>query len=463
MHRLAIGLLLALAAPATAAADPLDLAEILETTRRSAPILLEAEAKQRAAAARRLEADGAFDTSVNALAETRLSGTYDSRYIESQVTQPFTNRGGYVYGGYRLSDGSFPIYEDERFTNQLGEVRLGAIFALWRDRAIDERRLARNLADAGVDLAQTEALIAAVGLQRRAIEAHALWVAAGLRLAAFRDLLAVASERQAGIERQVREGAVPAILATENRQAILRRQSLVADAERALAVAAARLSIFYRSPSGTPQTPPPTRLPGRIELLPVAQLPPDGALPNRPDVAAVDNRIAQARQKLAQDRNELQPRLDLKVEASQDIGPIGEGGSSRSGTETKVGLNFSVPLQRRAAQGKLAQTEAAVAALEAERKRIAEDIGVQLAAVSTDVGATARLLSLARDDAAQADALARAERRRLDLGTSDLLRVALREEAAADARVREIDAALRQALAHAELATATADLKLLGL
>jgi outer membrane protein TolC len=209
--------------------------------------------------------------------------------------------------------------------------------------------------------------------------------------------------------------------------------------------------------------PPATRLPERIELVPIAQLPPDGTLPARPDVAAVDNRIAQARQKLAQDRNELQPRLDLKVEASQDIGPIAEGGSSRSGTETKVGLSFSVPLQRRAAQGKVAQTEAAVAALEAERKRIAEEIGVQLAAVSTDVGATAKLLALARDDAAQAEALARAERRRLELGTSDLLRVALREEAAADARVREVDAALRQALAHAELAAATADLKLLGL
>ncbi len=463
MPRLRLSLLLALLLAAPASADPLDLAEILETTRRNAPVLLEAEARRRAADARRLEADGAFDTSIDALAETRLSGTYDGRYFDSEVKQPFTNRGGYAYGGYRLSDGTFPIYEDERFTNQLGEVRLGAIFALWRDRAIDERRLARSLADAGVDLADTEALIAAVGLQRRALEAHALWVASGLRLAAFKDLLAVASERQAGIERQVREGAVPAILATENRQAILRRQSLVADAERALGVAAARLSVFYRSPAGEPQMPSPTRLPNRIELVPISDLPPEGVLPARPDIAAVDNRIAQARQRLAQDRNLLQPRLDLKVEASQDIGAIGEGGSSRSGTETKVGLNFSVPLQRRAAQGKLAQTEAAVAALEAERKRIAEEIGVQLSAVSTDVRATAKLLGIARDDATQAEALAKAERRRLDLGTSDLLRVALREEGAADARVREIDAALRQALAHAELAAATADLRLLGL
>jgi outer membrane protein TolC len=456
-------LLVALLLAAPASADPLELAEVLAAARRNAPLLVEADAQTRAAQARRLTADGAFDTAVEASVETRLSGFYDGRYLESNVVQPFSNRGGYAYGGYRLSGGNFPIYEDERFTNQLGEVRLGALFALWRDRAIDERRLARSQADAGIALAQTEALIAAVGVQRRALEAHALWVAAGLRLAAYRDLLAVAEERQAGLERQAREGAVPAILVTENLQAIRRRQALVADSERALAVAAARLSLFWRDSDGEPQMPPASRLPARLETVAIAPLPPGNELPNRPDVAAVENRIAQARERLAQDRNVLQPRLDLKVEASQDIGAIGEGGSSRSGTETKVGLSFSVPLQRRAALGKVAETEASIAVLEAQRRRIAEDIGVQLSAVSTDVKAAAQLLALVEDEARQAEAVAQAERRRMQLGTSDLLRVALREEAAADARVREVDAALRQALARAELAAATADLNLLGL
>lgn len=456
-------LLVALLLASPASADPLDLAEVLAAARRNAPLLVEADAQTRAAQGRRLAADGAFDTSIEASAETRLSGTYDGRYLESRLVQPFTNRGGYAYGGYRLSDGTFPIYEDERFTNRLGEVRLGALFALWRDRAIDERRLARTQADAGIALAQTEALIVAIGVQRRALEAHALWVAAGLRLAAYRDLLAVANERQAGLERQSREGAIPAILVTENRQAILRREALVADSERALAVAAARLSQFWRDSDGEPQMPPASRLPSQLEAVPVAPLPPGKELPNRPDVAAVENRIAQARERLAQDRNVLQPRLDLKVEASQDIGAIGEGGSSRSGTETKVGLSFSVPLQRRAALGKVAETEASIAALEAQRRRIAEDIGVQLSAVSTDVKAAAQLLALVEDEARQAEAVAQAERRRMQLGTSDLLRVALREEAAADARVRQVDAALRQALARAELAAATADLNLLGL
>lgn len=462
MHRVgALLLLLLLASPASA--DPVDLADILAAARRNAPLLVAAEAGVRAAEARRLAGDGAFDPSVQVSAETRLSGTYDGRWIDGSYTKPFSDRGGYVYGGYRISDGSFPIYEDERYTNQLGEVRLGALFALWRDRAIDERRLARTQADTDIVLARTEALIAAISVQRRALEAHALWVAAGLRVAAYRQLLALAQDRDAALRRQAREGAAPAIAATENRQAILRRQALVDDAERALSVAATRLSLYWRGENGQPQTPAPARLPARIEPVAIAPLRASGVAPERPDVAAVDLKIAQARERLDQGRNALLPRLDLKLEASQDLGAWGEGGSSRSGTETKVGVTFSVPLQQRGALGKLAETEASIAALEAQRRRITEDIGVQLAAVSTDVSAAARLLALAREEAAQAELLASAERRRMQLGSSDLLRVNLREEAAADARVRVVDAALRQALAHAELAAATADLKLLGL
>jgi outer membrane protein TolC len=424
---------------------------------------MEGEAQVRASQARRQAADGAFDPTVEVAAETRLSGTYDGRWIDGRYVRPFSDRGGYVYGGYRISDGRFPIYEDERYTNELGEIRLGALFALWRDRAIDERRLARTQADAAISLAQTEQLIAAINVQRRALEAHALWTAAGLRLAAYRDLLKLAEGRETALQRQSRQGAVPTILVTENRQSILRRQGLVADSERGLAVAASRLSQFWRDAAGQPQTPDMARLPPQIEAVAVAQVPADGAVAGRPDAAAVDLKIAQARERLAQNRNALQPRLDLKVEASQDIGAIGEGGSSRSGTETKVGVTFSVPLQQRGAEGRLAETLASISALEAQRRRVAEEISIQVSVVSADVSATGRLLVLARDEAVQAEALARAERRRLELGTSDLLRVILREEEAANARIRQVDAALRQALARGELAAATADLDLLGL
>lgn len=59
--------------------------------------------------------------------------------------------------------------------------------------------------------------------------------------------------------------------------------------------------------------------------------------------------------------------------------------------------------------------------------------------------------------------MARAESRRFTLGASDFFLVNVREEAAADAGIRKLDAAYRQIVANAELAAAAADLPALGL
>lgn len=68
------------------------------------------------------------------------------------ATCSIANNGGYVYGGYRVSRGTFPVYEDQNYTNRLGEVKVGALFSLLRDRLVDERRTRRTLASG--DIAQ---------------------------------------------------------------------------------------------------------------------------------------------------------------------------------------------------------------------------------------------------------------------------------------------------------------------
>ncbi|MBY0392580.1 MAG: multidrug transporter, partial [Novosphingobium sp.] len=75
----------------------------------------------------------------------------------------------------------------------------------------------------------------------------------------------------------------------------------------------------------------------------------------------------------------------------------------------------------------------------------------------------AKTARLAADEAALADDLASAERRRFDLGASDFFLLNMREEAATDARVRLLDAQARAALAGIDLAGATADRAALGL
>jgi outer membrane protein TolC len=452
----------AAATGAARAAPALGLDEVLTSARFHAPQVLEALARVRGAQGKLLSAEGAFDTVFSAGADQRM-GYYDGTEVGALVTKPLENTGGSVYGGYRISRGTFPIYENEKFTSEGGELKVGAVFSLLRDRLIDERRFNRQLAEGDIAFADTERMMVAVGVQTRAIQAYNAWVVAGLRLKVYRDLLALARERQAGLKRQVDEGARPRIILTENEQNILRRETLVAQSEQSLAIAATTLSLYLRDADGRPQVVTPDRLPDNFgPPLPVPALK-QAVIERRPDVRMLDIRMRQASQRIALDRNSLLPKLDFKVEASNDFGPTGAGGSSFNGPDAKVGLTFSVPLEQRSARGRIAQTNAELDAFQQRRRFLEDQIEADITGLAIAVDNAARLVTLASDEAARANDMAVAERRRFGAGASDFFLVNVREESAADAEVRRIDARFRQIVAHADLAAATADLDALGL
>lgn len=451
------------AQPLPAVTTPLGLDTVLAASRFHAPQVLEALAKVRGAEAKLLTTEGAFDTLFNANADTRPTGFYDGSSVGVRLMQPLASNGGNVYAGYDLSRGQFPSYGANDYTARYGRFTAGTLFSLLRDRDIDDRRFNRAMASADIVLADNDRLMVAIGVQARAIAAWNNWVIAGQRVAVYKDLLKLALDRQAGFKRQVTEGLRPAILLTENEQNILRRQTLVVQAEQGLEQAAVNLSLFWRDADGNPQVPTPDRLPPRLGApLPIAE---DvmAALENRPDLRLVDVRIAQARTRLQLDRNYFLPKLDLKAEVNQYVGDAGVGGRAYTGLESKLGVSLSVPLQQRTAQGRLGQTRADIDGFQQRRRLIEDQIRIEISGLSIAARQSRRLLGIAIDEQDRAAAMAQAERRRFQEGASDFFVVNLREEAAADAQVRRLDAAFRQIVAHADLAAATADVKALGL
>jgi outer membrane protein TolC len=448
---------------ATPAAQPLTLGEVLASSARAAPQIVEALARVRQAEGRSLSAEGAFDTVFNVEGQSRLLGYYNGSVVEGRATRPLTDNGGYVYGNYRLSSGTFPIYEDQAFTNRLGEVKVGALYSLLRDRLIDERRARRTIAAADIDVARFESEATAIGVQARAIGAYQQWVAAGLRLVAYRDLLSLAEQRRSVIARQVQLGGQPRILLTENDTNLVRRQGLVVRSEQEFAAAANALSLYLRDEEGRPVTPGVERLPpDATGLQGLANVQPNGAI-LRPDLDAILARIDQSLVRLALAENDLKPRLDLRGELGKDVGPEGAGGLTRTPTEAIVGFRFSVPLQNRAAKGRIAEARAEIDALRARSGFIRDQIAIEVEGVRIAVDAAERLVDAADQERRLAEELAEAERRRFALGTSSFFLVNQREETANDARLRLIDAQARIAAARADLAAATADRAALGL
>lgn len=448
---------------------PLLVEDVLASSAVHYPRILESLAERRAAEGGALAALGAFDLVFEADGFSRVSGFWDGSVVNTQVRRNLRPFGASVYGGYRISDGAFPVYEDANFTNTAGEGKIGVIFSLLRDRAIDERRFGVAVAELGVQQADLEVLLTQVGVQHRAQIAYWRWLAAGRALEIYEQLLTIAKDRQVGLEEEVRLGARAAIFLTENQQNITMREILVAEAERDFRTAANSLSMYYRDGEGDRITPSRAQLPGEMTAPPlVGDLLSEEnaaiqALRNRPELRILSVELERARQSIALGRNELKPRLDMRYELSRDFGDIAEGGSSRDSTDNIVGLRFSVPFERRKARGAIRKAEAERDALLQRRRQTGDEIEVEIRNILLDLDAGRVLTNLASREVEQADIMQRAERERFASGASDFFLVNLREERAANARIRYYRAALDARVADANFSAATVDMERLGL
>jgi len=441
-------------------APVLQLDDLLANSARQSPQIIEALARTRVADAKRLTAEGAFDTVFSAEGGSRLVGYYGGTYVDAKVARPLENWGGQVYGGYRASSGRFPLYEDKNYTNEFGEIRAGAVFSLLRDRMIDDRRFGRVTADADRAVADAERQMVAIGVQRKALDAYLNWVASGERLKVYRHLLDLAQERQRGLDRAYKAGLRPRIVLTENDQMVLRRQAMVVQSEQAMAVAANVLSLYWRDGEGNPTIPRREQLPAALPEPVVTAMPQDL---QRPDLLVAELKTRLVQDRLALDRNALLPRLDLNMEVARDIGDIGPGGASRSGNDVRFGLKFSVPLEQRTARGKLMQTQAELDANQTRARWLDEQIRAEVDGIAIAFDAATQLIALSEQEKQRADTMAVAERRRFEMGASDLFLVNTREETAASVALGLLDGRLKRLASSADLAAASGNAAALGL
>ncbi|TCM26019.1 TolC family protein [Novosphingobium sp. ST904] len=446
--------------PAPLDAPVLQLDDLLANSARQSPQIIEALARTRAADAKRLTAEGAFDTVFSAEGGSRLVGYYGGTYADAKLARPLENWGGQIYGGYRASSGRFPIYEDKNYTNEFGEIRAGAVFSLLRDRMIDDRRFGRVTTDADRAVADAERQMVAIGVQRKALDAYLNWVASGERLKVYRHLLDLAQERQRGLDRAYRAGLRPRIVLTENDQMVLRRQTMVVQSEQAMAAAANALSLYWRDSEGNPTIPRREQLPASLPDPVVTAIPHDL---QRPDLLVAELKTRLVQDRLALDRNALLPRLDLNMEVARDIGDIGPGGASRSGNDVRFGIKFSVPLEQRTARGKLMQTQAELDANQTRARWLDEQIRAEVDGIAIAFDAATQLIALSQQEKQRADTMAVAERRRFEMGASDLFLVNTREEAAASVALNLLDGHLKRLASSADLAASSGNAAALGL
>ncbi|MCP5346150.1 MAG: TolC family protein [Pseudomonadales bacterium] len=444
------------------------LEDVLDSSARYFPQVLESLAARRAAEGERLEAEGAFDLVFSADGNQN-AGYYDSTSLRGSARQRLRTAGGSLYADYKLSSGNFPVYQDNYYTNTGGTFRVGMLFSLLRDRNIDSQRFGVLDARLSMQEADLDLLMTRVGVQERALIAYWDWVARGRQLQVYEELLQIARERQTGLEDEVERGARAEIFLTENRQNITRRQTLVTSAQRDLALATNQLSLYYRDTSGQPLLVGPQRLPpaSDIEAVLAESAPPavpvSEALNRRPELAMLKAAIEREQNRISLAENSLKPRLDFFVEMQQGLGAPAEGGRSRDSTDAMAGFTFSIPLQQRSARGRLISARADLETRQFQQQLREEQIELEIRNLLVDLNISRELLILADQEVQQSELMRDSERRRFASGASDFFLLNIREETATNARIRLLEAEFQARMARASYDAATVDTERLGL
>jgi len=419
---------------------PLALEEVLESVRQRYPILEGVRKDVEAAKGEVRASEGAFDIQWKTRATTSLLGYYQNERLDSLIEQPTTLWGTSLFAGYRLGVGDFAIYDGKLKTNPGGELRAGLALPIWRDGPIDRRRANIKRANFGVNLADVQVLQQRIEAVRSATHRFWDWVAASQRVEIYRTLLKTAEDRDAGLAERVKQGDLPDFERRDNERAILQRRSQLISAERALQQATIELSLFWRDEQGNPLLVSEEKQGAILPLPNRSEEPLDGiekALTSRPDLLRFSALKAQNEIERVFSENQTAPKIDLQVQA---VRSLQEGDPARNGTQLEAGVQLEIPLQANVAGGREDSANATAMRLELQERFMRDKIAAEVRDARSALNAAALRAEITRKEVELAKKMEQGERERFKHGDSNQLFVNLREQATADAAVREIEA-----------------------
>lgn len=427
---------------------PLHFDEVLQSVSAHDPRIRQAVAQLRKAEAKTTAARGAFDPRLDGDGKILTGAYYDLRQANVELRQPTTLWGSELFVGYRVGLGvneRWPTYRDDQ-TLSGGEVRAGIEVPIWRGGLIDPERAERARA-IQLEEAAGQALSAAkLNLELAAARSYWNWVGTGQNREVAKALLDLAEQRDAQLRRRLSAGSIASFDVLDNERILLERKAFLVAAERAFEKATFELSLFLRDPQGLPIVASAQRVPERVSVASIDELfverAIDEVLACHPELkkARAELEAAEVDQKLS--RNDVSPEIRAVFAYSRDLGDLTstELDFTLPGNVFEAGVKLSMPLLLRKERGRAGAARAAVAEKEAQLRFVSDQLRARTLDAASAVEAAQRRAGLTDEVVDTAAELAEGERRRFEVGSSNLIFVNLREQQAAMARMRYIEA-----------------------
>lgn len=423
----------------------LKLPTVIESVHQFFPLVRSAYLERNVASGNQLAAQGGFDDKWKGNSISQPLGFYENYRQSLGVTRPIY-QGGEWFTGYKVGQGSFQPWYQERPTNEGGEFRASVLMPLMRNREIDARRAELWRANYDRQIVEPEIRSQLIMFVRDASHAYWTWVAAGEQVLIGRTALELAQQRARRLAARVEKGDLDPPILTDNERAIASRRADLTRREQKFVQSAVKLSIYLQDGSSEPFVPQIDSLPSLPDAVPMAGADEadvevdqvidrwiDVASRNRPELQAIDLMRRRLGVDHAEARNDLQPNLDLELIGSQDTGEPTSSLEDKSEFEIEIGVYLEVPMQRRKAKGKLRALHAKIAQIDAKRQMAAGKIGVDVRNALAAIEGTYQTVKQNERAVELAEELASIERRKFALGESDLLMVFLREQYAIEA------------------------------
>lgn len=427
---------------------PLELDEVLRSVRAHDPRIRQAVERLRRAEGKTTEARGAFDPQLKGDARLTTGAYYDLRSANVELRQPTTLWGSELYAGYRVGLGlneRWPTYYENQTLSQ-GELRGGIDIPIWRGGLIDPERAERTRAMRLQEAADHSLSVTELDLELAAAGAYWKWVSAGQNREVAEALLRLAEQRDEQLRRRLRAGSIPEFDVLDNQRILLERRAFVVSAERAFQQAAFELSLFVRDSKGESVVPDARRVPQSLEIRPLEELGVEQAIGRvlacHPALERSRAELEASEVDLTLTRNQVAPDVRAFFQYSRDLGE--QTGTERDftlpGNVFEAGVKLSMPLLLRRDRGRRDAARAEVAEKQAQLHFIADQLRARTRDAASAVQAAQQRAQLTQDVVDAAAELAEGERRRFEVGASNLIFVNLREQQAAMARMQYIDA-----------------------
>lgn len=385
------------------------------------------------------ENEGSFDTKLTIKNNSRVQGYYTGDYTEALLSKPINGLNSEIYGGYKKGTQTLPSYEGNYLTGEKGRYLLGGEINLFRNSDIYKNSV--KTLNSEIDINGSKILydLQKIDILQIALYKYWEWIAKGMKMKIYKELLELAEKRQNALEIQVSHGDIPKSYIIENRQYILQRKNQFQEAYNQFVVSSNELSLYYRDSNG--------------ETIPITEENLPTKMPNIQTNINIETDFTKIQDvnpslKLFQiEKTKLEN--ELKIAKSTQLPKVSISGEfykdqgnrdiTKQESVAKVGVNFSMPIERRQGKGKEFQIESKKNQITQKEIMLKNTIFAQLNSIQSNVQSFSIMLKNAIEEVEIASQLVALEKESIKQGNSNFFTLNLREQSWYYAQVKTIE------------------------